>query len=141
MPFMSKKQYYKKLPFFTIFLNTYRKPPNISPGPIKLRKHFLGAYIWRGLYLGGLIFGKLFVLRGSGGLIFWGMYWFRVPPKSQSFEIKKCFLLKKMYLSIFHVTYLTIFFWMQWNEDYVDFKIIFWLPLKINSHKGTFFNL
>ena len=30
----------------------YRKIPNISPGHIEVRKHFLG-----GLHLGGLIFG------------------------------------------------------------------------------------
>ena len=35
----------------------YRKIPNISPGLIEVRKHFLG-----GLIFGGLIFGGHFVL-------------------------------------------------------------------------------
>ena len=40
----------------------YRKIPKISPGLIEVRKHFWGAYIRRGLYSGGLIFGGHFVL-------------------------------------------------------------------------------
>ena len=36
---------------------TYRKPPNISPGLIFVRKHFLV-----GLYIGGRIYGEDFVL-------------------------------------------------------------------------------
>ena len=38
-------------------LKSYRKNPNISPGLIEVRKHFLGD-----LYSGGLIFGGHFVL-------------------------------------------------------------------------------
>ena len=42
----------------TWVITIYRKIPNISPGLIEVRKHFLG-----GLYLGGgLIFGGHFVL-------------------------------------------------------------------------------
>ena len=40
-----------------IFVVIYRKIPNISPGLIEVRKHFLG-----GLYSGGLIFGGHLVL-------------------------------------------------------------------------------
>ena len=43
----------------------YRKPPNISPGLIFVRKHYLvGLYMGgRGvLYTGGLIYGQDFVL-------------------------------------------------------------------------------
>ena len=42
------------LSFFKISLmsRSYRKIPNLSPGLIEVRKHFLG-----GLYSGGLIFG------------------------------------------------------------------------------------
>ena len=48
--------------------NIYRKPPNISPGLIFVRKHFLvglymgGAYTWEGLIYGGLIYGQDVVL-------------------------------------------------------------------------------
>ena len=40
-----------------LILDIYRKPPNISPGLIFVRKHFLV-----GLYMGGLIYGQDFVL-------------------------------------------------------------------------------
>ena len=41
----------------------YRKPPNISPGLIFVRKHFLvGLYMGRLIYGGGLIYGQDFVL-------------------------------------------------------------------------------
>ena len=46
----------------------YRKPPNISPGLIFVRKHFLvglymgGAYTWEGLIYGGLIYGQFISL-------------------------------------------------------------------------------
>ena len=33
---------------------TYRKIPNISPGLIEVRKHFLGGLYAGGLYSGGL---------------------------------------------------------------------------------------
>ena len=39
-------------------LFAYRKIPNISPGLIEVRKHFLG-----GLYSGGLIFGGAYIRR------------------------------------------------------------------------------
>ena len=39
-------------------LMIYRKPPNVSPGLIFVRKHFLvGLYMGGGLYTGGLIYG------------------------------------------------------------------------------------
>ena len=37
----------------------YRKPPNISPGLIIVRKHFLV-----GLYMGGLIYGRAYIRIG-----------------------------------------------------------------------------
>jgi hypothetical protein len=37
--------------------NSHRKPPTISPGLIYFRKRFL-----KGLYTGGLIYGRSFVL-------------------------------------------------------------------------------
>ena len=40
----------------------YRKPPNISPGLIFVRKHFLVGLYMGGLYTGGLIYGQDFVL-------------------------------------------------------------------------------
>ena len=44
----------------------YRKPPNISPGLIFVRKHFWWAYTFffggGGLYTGGLIYGQDFAL-------------------------------------------------------------------------------
>ena len=41
----------------------YRKPPNISPGLILVRKPFLGGlYSGGGLIFGGLIFGGVFCL-------------------------------------------------------------------------------
>ena len=48
----------------------YRKIPNISPGLIEVRKHFLGGLYSGGAYIRGrLIFGGHFVLV-IGGLIF-----------------------------------------------------------------------
>ena len=41
-----------------IYIKKYRKIPNISPGLIEVRKHFLG-----GLYSGGLIFGGAYIRR------------------------------------------------------------------------------
>ena len=52
---MNQKADNSLLPVVKYFLR-YRKPPRISPGPIKLRKHFLG-----GLYLEGLIFGGAYI--------------------------------------------------------------------------------
>ena len=43
-------------------VDEYRKPPNISPGLIFVRKHFLVGLYMRGLYTGGLIYGQDFVL-------------------------------------------------------------------------------
>ena len=43
-------------------LTTYRKPPNISPGLIFVRKHFLVCLYMGGLYTGVLIYGQDFVL-------------------------------------------------------------------------------
>ena len=42
----------------------YHKIPNISPGLIEVRKHFLEGFTFGGggLYSGGLIFGGHFVL-------------------------------------------------------------------------------
>ena len=39
----------------------YRKIPNLSPGLINIRKHFLAGLYSGGLYSGGLIFGLHFV--------------------------------------------------------------------------------
>ena len=36
----------------------YRKIPNISPGLIEVRKHFLVGQCWGGFYTEGLIFGR-----------------------------------------------------------------------------------
>ena len=44
-----------------IELLAYRKPPNISPGLIFVRKHF-GGLIHGELIYGGLIYGQDFVL-------------------------------------------------------------------------------
>ena len=38
-----------------LFQLKYRKIPNISPGLIAVRKHFLGTYIQRGLYSEGIL--------------------------------------------------------------------------------------
>ena len=38
----------------------YRKIPNISPGLVKVRKHFLGGLYSRGLILGGAYIRKAF---------------------------------------------------------------------------------
>ena len=43
---------------FSLSLIAYRKIPNISPGLIEVRKHFLG-----GLYSGGLIFRRAYIRR------------------------------------------------------------------------------
>ena len=44
------------------FSSIYREIPNISPGLIEVLGTFEGAYIRRGLYSGGFIFGGYFVL-------------------------------------------------------------------------------
>ena len=44
---------------FCTFIIIYRKPPNISPGLIFVRKHFLV-----GLYMGGLIYGRAYIRIG-----------------------------------------------------------------------------
>ena len=48
----------------------YRKPPNISPGLIFVRKHVLV-----GLYMGGLIYGRAYI---RGGLYTGGLYTDRI---------------------------------------------------------------
>ena len=47
---------------FFLSMVKYRKIPNISPGLIKVRKHFLGCLYSGGYIRGGLIFGGHFVL-------------------------------------------------------------------------------
>ena len=47
-------------------MNIYHKIPNISPGLIEVRKHFLvGLYSGGGLYTERLIFGRTFGLKGD----------------------------------------------------------------------------
>ena len=48
----------------SLLLAIYRKIPNISPGLIDIFNHILG-----GLYSGGLIFGRKFVLVSRGAYI------------------------------------------------------------------------
>ena len=42
----------------------YRKPPNISPGLIFVRKHFLVGLYTGGLIYGGLIYGRAYIRIG-----------------------------------------------------------------------------
>ena len=43
----------------------YRNIPNISPGLIEVRKHFLVGLYSGGLYTEGFIFGRAFGLKGD----------------------------------------------------------------------------